>query len=79
MRNYSLRFPVKSATATIVPFEVMIGHNSRADCARESVKTSSDPEDSNRSDEFKKSDFTFEIIKKNANLETWIPSRGLAN
>jgi len=28
-------------------FEVMIGHNSRPDCARESVKISSDSEDSN--------------------------------
>jgi len=46
--------PSTRVEATILPFEVMIGHNSRTDCARESVKTSSDSEDSNRSDEFEK-------------------------
>jgi len=35
------------ATSTIVAFEVMIGHNSRPGCTRESVKTSSNSEDSN--------------------------------
>jgi len=39
------------ATATNVAFEVMIGHNSRMDFAKELVKTTSDSEDSNRSDE----------------------------
>jgi len=44
-----------------------IGYNSRNDCARESVKTSSDSEDNNRSDEFeKKVHFPFEISEKNA-------------
>jgi len=33
-------------------FVVMIGHDSRTNCARESVKSTSDSEDSNRSDEF---------------------------
>ena len=41
--------PLTPATATIVAFEVIIGHNSRPDCARESVKTSSASEDSNAS------------------------------
>jgi len=38
---------LKVAEGTIVAFEVMIGHNSRKDCGRESVKTSSDSQDSN--------------------------------
>jgi len=39
--------PLKPATATIVAFKVMIGHNLQTDCARESVKTFLDLEDSN--------------------------------
>jgi len=58
-----------SATVTIVAFEVMIGHNSRMDCARESVKTSSNAEDSSRSDEFKKGSFAFDIFETNANFD----------
>ena len=54
------------AEATIVAFEVMICHNSLTDHARsKSMKTSSDSEDSNRSDEFKKGTFAFEICEKN--------------
>jgi len=45
---------LKPAKATIMTLEVMISHNSQMDSARKSVKTSSDLEDSNRSDEFKK-------------------------
>jgi len=47
------QYTLRPAKATIVAFEVMIGCNSRMDCARESVKTSSDSADSNQSDEFK--------------------------
>jgi len=35
------------AEASVVTFKVIIGHNSRTECAKESVKTSSDAEDSN--------------------------------
>jgi len=38
------------------------------DCARESVKTSSDSKDSNRSDELKKGTFTFDNFEENANF-----------
>jgi len=48
------------AKTIIVAFEAMIGQNSRMDCARNSVKTSLDSEESSRSDEFKKRNFTFE-------------------
>ena len=56
MRKYTqhrwhVKTPSTSATATIIAFEVMIGHNSRTDSAGKSVKTSSDWKDSNRSDE----------------------------
>jgi len=47
----------------VVAFEDMIRHNSRTVCNRESVKTSSDSEDSNPSDEFGKGTFEF-IMKK---------------
>jgi len=39
------------------------------DCARESVKTSSNAEDSSRSDEFKKGSFAFDIFETNANFD----------
>jgi len=45
---------LRLAKATTVAFEVMVGHNSPTDWARESVKVSSDWKDRNRSDEFKK-------------------------
>ena len=35
-------------------FKVIIGHNSGMDCARKSVKISSDPEDRDLSDAFEK-------------------------
>ena len=67
-RDMTLTVPSTRVEATILPFEVMIGHNSRTDCARESVKTSTDSEDSNRSDEFKKGNFAFENVKIKANF-----------
>jgi len=39
--------PSKARKGAIVPFEVIVSHNSRTDRARKSVKTSSDLEDSN--------------------------------
>jgi len=39
-----LRIGLRPAEGTIVPFEVIVGHNSRKKCARGSVKTSSDSE-----------------------------------
>jgi len=66
--DMTVTVPSTPVEATILPFEVMIGHNSRTDCARESVKTSTDSENSNRSDEFEKVNFAFENVKKNANF-----------
>jgi len=42
----------------------MFNHNSLTDCAGESVKTSSDSEDGNRSGELKKGTFTFGNFEK---------------
>jgi len=47
-----------------MPFEVIIGQNSRTDCTRDSVKTSLGSENSIRSSEFEKGIFAFEIFRK---------------
>jgi len=45
--NVSQLNPLRPAEAMIMAFEVIIRHSKRTDCAGESVKTSSDAENSN--------------------------------
>jgi len=48
----------------MVAFEVMIGHNSRTDRTKESLKTFLDSEDSNRSDELKNVPLNLKYLEK---------------
>jgi len=60
--------PLMLSEDTIVAFKVIIGHHAQIDCARDSVKTSSNSQNSNQSDVFKNGTSTFEHFEINANF-----------
>jgi len=62
-RLYSVHHS-RPAEGTIVAFNVIIGHHSRTDCAKKSLKTSTDLEERNLSAKIKKGTLTFENFEK---------------